>query len=941
MSWTVVVANGGPSRASNVVVSDPMPFGYTYSGSSITTGSCNFAGTTLTCTINSLDPTPFVSFSGGGGATATATLGSGGVTSVSVTNGGVAGSFTSAPEVYLIGGGGTGATATATVSGGVVTAITVTNSGKGYTTAPTVTFSGGGGAASAVASVSGNSVTELKLTNGGSYTSAPTVTISTFGPGSGASATATFSGGTVTAFSGLTGGNAYINTPIITINGQTTVDTTGVTNIATATYNETDTYTANDSATDAVAVLSPTVVKMFKMDATQSSKAAVITWATSFEQDNLGFYVWRQDASGTKTKVSQHIIPGGALIRGHSTTAGRTYHFVDPHPTSSFSQYYVEDVDLKGVHTSHGPLTPRLVSASTTTVPTDADPTLGSVGGIFTTLPGMGVTPASATAPDATRLAQQWALAGAANAKLVVTQPGWYAVKKSDLLAVGFDPGTNASKISVFADGIEVPIVVNTASGSKFDTNDTIEFFGLPIDTSGTGGHVYYVTTSKGSGLRLKASTVTGGSTAPGAFNYTFNRTERTLYFSGLVNNGDRDDWFGAIVSTDPVGETLTTTNIAAGNAQVHIVLQGAVDNYNHVTSVTLNGHELGPIRFTGMVRNVTDVTIPTSYLVEGDNLLTFTAINGGDDVSVVETVSITYPHAYRADQNALALTAPALSGITIGGFTSASVRVYDLTDPANPLTVASTVTTASDGTKSVTFTAPGTTGTRTLFAVGNDRVHPPAQVLYNEPSKWNATTNAANMVILSNKAFLDAASSLATARTAQGIKTVVIDVQNLYDEFSYGAHGDAAIKAFLQRATTSWATAPKYGILFGDASFDPRNYFGDGNFDFVPTHTVTTQYLKTASDDWFADFANTGLPSIPLGRIPVRTSDEASGVVNKLLARGATVPTGGWANTVNIVHDWPNAGSRSRRAPTRWRLHSVDVHGEPYLVPGFGEPEW
>jgi hypothetical protein len=454
-----------------------------------------------------------------------------------------------------------------------------------------------------------------------------------------------------------------------------------------------------------------------------------------------------------------------------------------------------------------------------------------------------------------------------------------------------------------------VPVLINSAAGGKFDTNDTIEFYGTSIDTPGTGGHVYYVTTSKGNGLRLKASTATGGSTAPGAFNYTFNRTERTLYFSGLVNNGDRDNWFGSVVSTDPVAETLTTNNVASGNAQVHIVLQGAVDNYDHVTSVMLNGHELGPIRFTGMLRNVTDVTVPTSYLVEGDNLLTFTAINGGDDVSLVETASITYPHAYRADQNALALTAPALSAVTIGGFTSATVRVYDLTDPANPMTVASTVTTASDSTKSVTFTAPGTTGTRTLFAVGNDRVLPPSQVLYNEPSKWNAATNAANMVIISNKAFLDAANSLAAARTAQGIKTVVIDVQNLYDEFSYGAHGDAAIRAFLQRATTNWATAPKYGILFGDASFDPRNYFGDGSFDFVPTHTVTTQYLKTASDDWFSDFANTGLPSIPLGRVTVRTSDEASAVVNKLLARGATVPTGGWANTVTIINDSPNEG--------------------------------
>ena len=909
LNWIITVANGGPSTGSNIVVTDVMPFGFTYGSNGITGAgnSCSYssATTTLTCTIPTLDPTPFISFSGGtGGTSATATVASGAVTSIAVNSGGSG--YTSAPEVFLTGGGGTGATATATISGGVVTGITITNAGSGYTSAPTVTFAGGGGSPSAVPIVSGGVVTGYTLTSGGSgYTTAPTVFISTNGSGSGATATATVSSGSVTSLSIGAGGSSYTNTPVITISGQTTIDTTTITNDDTVTYNETDTYTGNDPSSDIVIILAPTVVKMFKMDASQSKNNTVINWSTSFEQDNLGFFVWRQDAAGVKTKVSTHVIPGGALANGHATTAGRSYHFIDKKVPDSFVQYYVEDVDLKGVHTMHGPITPKLVTTTTTAVETDPDPTLGSVGGIFITAPGMGVTPASPSAPDATRLAQQWSLAGATNAKLIVTQAGWYRVKKSDLVNAGFDPGTNAAKIAVFADGIEVPILVNVA-GTKFDVNDTIEFYGLPIDTTGTGGHVYYVTTTKGSGLRLKSSTATGGATAPPAFNYTFSRTERTLFFSALTNNGDRDNWFGAYVSTDPVSETLTTNNIGAGNALVHIVLQGATDNYDHVTSVTLNGHELGPIRARSQARSITDVTVPTSYLVEGDNLLTFTATNGGDDVSLVETASVTYPHAYRADQNALALTAPAVTAVTITGFTSTNVRVFDLTDPANPLTVASTLTSATDGTKSVSFTTPGSTGTRTLFAVGDERVLAPAQVVFNEASKWNATTNAANMVIITNRAFVDAASSLATARTAQGIKTVVVDVQNVYDEFSYGAHGPEAIRAFLQRATTTWATQPKYAILLGDASFDARNYFGVGSFDYVPSKLVATAYMKTSSDDWFADFANTGNPSVAIGRIPVRTADEARGVINKYLAR-TSVPTAPWANIVEIIADNPN----------------------------------
>ena len=71
--------------------------------------------------------------------------------------------------------------------------------------------------------------------------------------------------------------------------------------------------------------------------------------------------------------------------------------------------------------------------------------------------------------------------------KLVVTQNGWYRIKKSDLVAAGFDPGNSANRISVFADGVEVPIV---ATNGNFGTNDTIEFYGTAIDKPSAGGHI-------------------------------------------------------------------------------------------------------------------------------------------------------------------------------------------------------------------------------------------------------------------------------------------------------------------------------------------------------------------------------------------------------------------------------------------------------------------
>ena len=74
-------------------------------------------------------------------ATATATISSGAVNAITVTDGGEHYKSALPPTVTITGGGGSGATATATVSSaGIVTSISITAGGTGYTSAPTVTI---------------------------------------------------------------------------------------------------------------------------------------------------------------------------------------------------------------------------------------------------------------------------------------------------------------------------------------------------------------------------------------------------------------------------------------------------------------------------------------------------------------------------------------------------------------------------------------------------------------------------------------------------------------------------------------------------------------------------------------------------------------------------------------------------------------------------------
>jgi len=664
--------------------------------------------------------------------------------------------------------------------------------------------------------------------------------------------------------------------------------------------------------------IGPTMVDMFSTDAVQGKRGVTLSWQTTREVDNLGFHVYRQVPGGPMVRLNDRIITGSALITGRRSEQARNYRFIDHKPLEGFAQYYVEDVDLNGTKKLHGPITPRTATSEAEEPPvtTEPDPTLGSLGGIFTTQPGMGVAIPAAPLPASAQLSEQWQVAAVPAVKIVVTKPGWYRVKKSDLVAAGFDPGDNGKVLSVFTDGTEVPALVNAKNEGKFDLDDSIEFFGRGIDMPGTGSRVYYITAKRGSGLRVKSTGSRGnsGSPAPASFPFTFERVDKYVFFTSMVTNGDRENFYGPVLTSWPVDQTLTVANReASGSAQLEIAVQGVTANMQHVLQVKLNGSVVGTVRIDGRVRKVQTLTIAAAQLLEGNNVVTLTAQNGWEDVSVLESLRLTYPHRFRADSDALTFSVPAGTKVSVGGFSTDKVRVLDVTDPLVPQVVDADVTSEAGGTKSVSFATTGN-GKRVLFAFAETRVLAPAQIAWNEPSSWNATSNAANLVIITNRAFTEPAKVLKAARDAQGIATSVVDVQNVYDEFSYGHHGPEAIREFL-RQTQKWKTAPRYVILLGDASFDPRNYMGFGSYDFVPTKLVPTAYIKAPSDDWFADFNGTGIPTMAIGRIPARTAAQAKAVVDKLIARGATAPSGGWAQYVEMIADAQNGYPFERAA--------------------------
>jgi len=173
---------------------------------------------------------------------------------------------------------------------------------------------------------------------------------------------------------------------------------------------------------------------------------------------------------------------------------------------------------------------------------------------------------------------------------------------------------------------------------------------------------------------------------------------------------------------------------------------------------------------------------------------------------------------------------------------------------------------------------------------VARERSKRVAKLVADTPSNW-LNFGGADFVIITNLAFLDSLGQLKSLREKQGFSVAVVDIEDIYDEFSYSQKTPRAVRDFHALAMTRWKKPARYALFFGDASLDPKNYLRLGDFDFVPTKVIDTTFMETASDDWLADFNNDGVADMAIGRLPVRTANEAELMIAKIVAYETSKP--------------------------------------------------
>ncbi len=649
----------------------------------------------------------------------------------------------------------------------------------------------------------------------------------------------------------------------------------------------------SDPTLDFGLVISPTAVTMSDFRADETGDGIGLSWQSGFEANNLGYRIWRDDTSG-RALVNKELIAGSALqVGGAAMTAGKEYRVLDPAAKGANSQsvsYWLEAVDLNGSSQWFGPVSVDgiRVGEFNRNAPTFAELNLANPV-LQSDYSGPAKTAMEKAVKNRAALSSARQFTGDGPAlKLKVSRTGWYHIDAAELAARGFDPA-GAAMWQLFADGSEEAI--------KVGGDGSVEFYGRGLDAPYSAIRVYSLVSGQSAGRRIKSERSDFDPNAgAGIANLTAERMDRPVRSSSIFN-GERENWYAAIIMGQESFSNLSLSEIAADSGQaarLSLNIQGLTGGDMHRIAVTLNGSEIAQIEVSSMERIEWQGDVSLSQLREGENQIGLRSLNGSSDVSLLETVRISYPRRLKAIDDRLEFRQEAGQSVKLTGFNNDLVTVFDIGNPAQVKAFQAAAQAEEDGTFSVTVPAAGSA--RNLLA--ESQGHTPLSVdaiERDQASDLRSLANRADFVIVAPVQFHQQLAALQAKREGEGLRTMIVDVENVFDEFSDGIHNPQGIKDFLHFAKTNWAVKPGYVLLVGDATADPRNYSGQGGpaIDLVPTMWVDTSQMEASSDEMLVDPDGDGLGEMAIGRLPVRTQEDLAALLAKILATDPLKPAG------------------------------------------------
>lgn len=530
--------------------------------------------------------------------------------------------------------------------------------------------------------------------------------------------------------------------------------------------------------------------------------------------------------------------------------------------------------------------------------------------------------------PYATRAASAaWPLPSDAY-KITVTDPGLYQLTYDFLLQGGFSAETlgalDPSTLQLLSMGQEIPIWVEGEEDAHFDPGDYILFYGQALHDKYADENVYWLTYGQTAGRRMEVrdGKPLGALPPPPPAVAKVRIEEDRSYLPQWPGDDTTDRWYWQIIYSPPlnVGDpTFFTATVDLGHVSTEemsstlwVSMKGqsavAAVNPDHHAEFYVNDRFVGEHYWDGAdAVQWVPVDFPQDVLTSGLNLLRteFPGVSGvPQELVLFDRYELTYGHAYRADSDQLEFwqASAGTFDFELTGFTNPAVDVYDITEALSVTRIVSGAVSSAGPSYSIRFsdTVPST---RTYLALTLDRWLEPVGMVHHTPANLRDEANAADYIIISHAGFLPAAHQLAAYRASQGLRTLVVEVQDVYDEFGFGLATAEAIRDFVRYAYDNWQAT--YLVLLGDGTYDPKNHLNQGAVSYLTPYLgfVDPWLGETATDNWFVAVSGEDiLPDLHLGRLPANSLDEAQIMIDKIIAYEQAAEGAGWSNRLTFV---------------------------------------
>jgi len=518
--------------------------------------------------------------------------------------------------------------------------------------------------------------------------------------------------------------------------------------------------------------------------------------------------------------------------------------------------------------------------------------------------------------------------------KFFLNKKGVYRITYEYLLSLGISSssGLQDGKIEIFNNGISIPVdVIDKQQDGKFNEGDYFQFIGqsmLPSPNASKNiynkNNVYWFSYQAESVNQYKSINGYPSQTYPKIITNqnTVHYEEDVMYERlGYANDDNRDYWFwdkaearGGIETTTftkQIGHLDSEINPEKPEATVRVNVHGiniVSCSPGHSAYVGFNGKVISKFNFNGETQQ--------SFTFEKDFLLGFgssvsdsipyrwgfnyfnvgvdgkTCNSAGDDIIRINWIEFDYWRYNRINaKNYIFQSLPDQLGAStyyLWQWLSDNMKIYI---PQRAELIKNPLIT-NDPDKGVYFA--DTVAERTeYYLVSNDSYLLPDSAQKNINSDLRNLQNAADYIIITHPLFKEAADRLAEFRSnnIKGIsnpRVKVVDVFDIYNEFSAGLLDPLALQYFVKYAFENWQSpAPQYVTLMGDMSYDYRKINPSSKENYIPSipfHALP-YYGQAASDNSIVTVAGNDLvPELAIGRISCEDINEANLLVDKII---------------------------------------------------------